>query len=68
MADPTKYRVTVKRPFKVGEVFFIPAEKTGPKAGYPRYEVPPEVYAGTADDGTAFADLCATADPVYPIT
>jgi len=66
MADPFKYRITVNRPFLLNGMYFNPAAKIGPKIGFPRYEVPPEVYNGTLDDGTPFSQACATVDPVYP--
>ncbi len=65
MADPTKYKVTVKQWFTYQDVIFRPAETEGPKAGFPRYQVPAAIYNGTIDDGTAFASMCASADPVF---
>lgn len=66
MADPRNYRVTVKRPFVVGEIVFGPAEVEGPKKGYPQYRVPPEFYLNaTLTDGTPFKDECATAEPEF---
>ncbi len=65
MADPTKYKITVNKWFTYQDVNFRPAETEGPKAGFPRYQVPATIYNGTISDGTPFKDLCDTADPVY---
>jgi hypothetical protein len=65
MADPIRWRVTVKEPFVIGDMVFGPARVDGKKAGYPSYRVSPEVYNSTVD-GKPFKDLCATADPEYP--
>lgn len=64
--DPTGYKVTVNKWFKSNNVVFRPAEVDGPKKGFPVYHVPVAVYNGNAEDGTPFADLCATAEPEYP--
>lgn len=67
MPDPIRYKVTVNRPFVIGDVVFGPAEQDGPKKGYPNYRVPPEMYLNaTLTDGTPFRDACATAEPEYP--
>jgi|KBSMisStaDraftv2_1062788.scaffolds.fasta_scaffold00032_10 hypothetical protein len=65
-AEPTGYKVTVNKWFKAHNVTFRPAETEGQKKGFPVYRVPLSVYNGTTDDGTPFADLCATAEPEYP--
>jgi hypothetical protein len=65
MADPTTWKITVNRFFTHNDVIFRPPEAEGPKKGFPRYEVPHHIYSGNLEDGTAFADCCATADPVF---
>lgn len=68
MADeqtPSMWKITVNRYFKFNDVIFRPAETEGPKKGFPRYQVPHHLYSGTIEDGTAFKDCCATADPVF---
>lgn len=69
MADPTGYKVTVKRPFVIGEspneIVFGPPQVEGPKKGYPCYRVPLDVYNSTIPDGTPFKDLCATAEAEF---
>ena len=65
MAEPTKYKITVSKWFQYQDVMFRPAETEGPKAGFPRYQVPAAIYNSTVDDGTPFKDLCATADPIF---
>jgi hypothetical protein len=65
MAEPSRYEVTVNKWFQHQDVVFRPAETEGPKAGFPRYQVPAMIYNGTISDGTPFKDMCATADPVF---
>ena len=66
MADPIGYKVTVKRPFVIGEDVFGPPRQDGLRKGWPNYRVSADYYNNTTlPDGTSFKDLCETAEAEF---